>query len=52
MRRVEENRRVSYLGTFGLAPLRNLRFTLSVRPAGSGEAVTIEFEDRFVVRER
>ncbi len=51
MREIEENGRVSYLGTFDFAPLRNLRFTVAAQPAGS-ETLTIEFEDRFVLRNR
>lgn len=50
MRAVEENGRVSYLGTFAFAPQRNFRFTITARPEGAGEPMKIEFEDRFVVR--
>lgn len=49
MREVRENGRVSYLGSFGFAPLRNLRFTITARPAGSSDTLRIEFEDRFLV---
>lgn len=49
MRAIEENGRVSYLGTFGFAPLSHLRFTITAQPAGSAP-IKIEFEDRFVVR--
>ncbi|MBA3625829.1 MAG: DUF4426 domain-containing protein [Methylibium sp.] len=49
MREVRENGRVSYFGTFGFAPLRNFRFTITAQPAGSSETLRIEFEDRFVV---
>lgn len=52
MRAIRENSRVSYLGTFGFAPLRNFRFMLRVRPAGSDETLTTAFEDRFVVRDK
>lgn len=54
MRAIEANGRVSYLGTFGFAPLHNFRFTITVLPAGAGagEPLKIEFEDRFVVRGR
>jgi len=52
MRAIEENGRVSYLGTFGFAPLRNFRFTITAQPAGSDAPLRIEFEDRFIVRGR
>ncbi len=52
MRAIEENGRVSYLGTFRFAPLRNFRFTITALPAGASEPLKIEFEDRFVVRGR
>jgi hypothetical protein len=52
MRAVEENGRVSYLDTFEFGPLRNLRFTITATPTGASEPLTIEFEDRFVVRDR
>uniref|UniRef100_UPI0017FC4AA4 DUF4426 domain-containing protein n=1 Tax=Methylibium sp. TaxID=2067992 RepID=UPI0017FC4AA4 len=52
MRRVDANGRVSYLGTFGFAPLRNFTFRITAQPEGSDEPLTIEFEDRFVVRPR
>jgi len=52
MRAIKENGRVSYLGTFGFAPLRNFRFTITALPVGASEPLKIEFEDRFVVRGR
>ncbi|MBA3595892.1 MAG: DUF4426 domain-containing protein [Methylibium sp.] len=52
MREIEQNGRVSYLGTFGLAPLRNFSFTITARPVGGGEPMTIEFEDRLIARDR
>ncbi|MGK2957394.1 MAG: DUF4426 domain-containing protein [Acidimicrobiales bacterium] len=52
MRAIEENGRVSYLGTFGFASRRTFRFAISARPVGSDQALTIKFEDRFVVRGR
>lgn len=50
MREVLDNGRVSYVGTFGFAPLRNLHFTITARPAGSRETLRLQFEDRFEVR--
>lgn len=52
MRPITENGRVSYLGTFAFAPLRNFRFSISARPTGIEQPLAIEFEDRFVVRNR
>lgn len=52
MRPVAENGRVSYLGTFAFAPLRNFRFSISALPSGADQPLTIEFEDRFVLRGR
>lgn len=51
MREIRENERVSYLGSFEFAPMRNLRFELSVQPAGS-KPLLLRFEDQFVVRSR
>lgn len=51
MREVEQNGRVSYLGTFDFSPLRNFSFTITARPIGGGEPMTVEFEDR-LLRER
>lgn len=51
MREIRQNGRVSYLGTFGFAPLRNFRFTLTVQPEGRSEPLTLEFEDRFAPRD-
>jgi hypothetical protein len=52
MRAVEANGRVSYLGSFGFGPLRNMLFRVTATPAGSSDALTVEFEERFVVRDR
>ena len=50
MREVTENDHVSYLGSFGFQPLRNLRFVINAKPLGSIEPFALEFEDRFVAR--
>ncbi len=52
MREIEQNGRVSYLGTFEFAPLRNFSFSITARPADGGEPMTIEFEDRPITRDR
>lgn len=52
MLEVNENGRVSYLGTFGFDPLRNLRFTITAQPVDSVEPLRIDFEDRFVQSNR
>lgn len=51
MREVQQNGRVSYLGEFGFSPLRNFSFTITARPVGGGEPMTIRFEDRLVTRQ-
>ena len=42
---------MSYLGTFGFSPLRNFSFSITAKPVGGGEPMTVEFEDR-LLRER
>jgi len=49
MRAIKANGRVSYVGTFGFAPLRNFRITMTQLPVGTNEQLEIEFEDRLVV---
>jgi hypothetical protein len=49
MREVKENDHVSYIGSFGFQPLRNLRFVINALPQGAIEPIALEFEDRFVV---
>lgn len=50
MQQVNENNHVSYLGSFGFQPLRNLRFVINAKPHGSIEPFALDFEDRFVAR--
>jgi hypothetical protein len=50
MRPVVADERVSYLGTFSFAPLRNFRFMVTAAPRDGGETLRVEFDDRFVAR--
>jgi Domain of unknown function (DUF4426) len=50
MREVIENDHVSYIGSFGFQPLRNLRFVINAKPRGGIEPFALEFEDRFVAK--
>ncbi|MCY7372001.1 MAG: DUF4426 domain-containing protein, partial [Polaromonas sp.] len=49
MRAIRANGRVSYFVTFGFAPLRNFRITMTALPVGTNEPLEIEFEVRLLV---